>query len=144
MSSLPPTSQSDLLLAAEFLSFLLRFLAREEGGLWPTAPTPRDRLAGGTEAEGEESSNLEVHSCTRIYKICSMAHGEKVDFAPDQLTQGLRAGNQDPGAKGCWGKETSMEQSLSLIPPIVGGVMGAGGGSGSTHSPGGCEGWKAG
>lgn len=32
----------------------------------------------------------------------------------------------------------------SLIPPIVGGVMGAGGGSGSTHSPGGCEGWKAG
>lgn len=59
----------------------------------------RDRVAGGTEAEGEESSNLEVLSCTRIYKICSMAHGEKVDFAPDQLTQGLRAGNQDPGPR---------------------------------------------
>lgn len=56
-----------------------------------------------------------------------MAHG-KVDFAPDQLTQGLRAGNQDPGGQGML-KGTIMEQSLSLIPPIVGGVMlGAGGG----------------
>lgn len=106
MSPFPPTSQSDLLLVAEFLSFLLRFLAREER---QASRRNRGRRRGVQQP-------LEVRSCTRIYKICSMAHGEKVDFAPEQLTQGLRAGNQDSGAKGCWGKETSMESCTEPIP----------------------------